>query len=396
MNAEVNEKGLKIKMRYTIKKGDTLSAIAKNNNTTVEQLAKVNKIANPNLIYAGNVIEIPEIGASPVSSSPSPISASVYGAGSKPQYSQSSEVKSSAEALKNFEKGKPAGYESKYEGLISELLDKIMNRESFSYDFNADPLYRQYRDRYIADGRLAMKDTVGEASSLTGGYANSYAASAANSAYNSYLQRLSDVIPSLMDAAYRRYRDRWSDAENNLSRLMGLDESDYSRYRDTVSDYNDEWDRLYREYSDLSDDDYGRYLDMLEQWNADRAYERGVYEDERDAAYRQQRDAVADSQWEREMALAIMKANSASSSSGASSSSSTGKSASTQKKSSTEMTYAKCGSKARGFIDILSSSLSYDKDGHVDTKIIDSIKKAKNMKEISGEEYKFILSFIRK
>ena len=43
---------------YIIKKGDALSKIAKENNTTVENLVKINNIKNPNLIYVGQKIRI--------------------------------------------------------------------------------------------------------------------------------------------------------------------------------------------------------------------------------------------------------------------------------------------------------------------------------------------------
>ena len=44
---------------YTIKPGDTLSKIAQANGTTVSELASLNGISNPNLIYAGNTIKLP-------------------------------------------------------------------------------------------------------------------------------------------------------------------------------------------------------------------------------------------------------------------------------------------------------------------------------------------------
>lgn len=43
---------------YTVKSGDTLSAIAKEKNTTVDAIAKKNKISNVNLISVGQVFEI--------------------------------------------------------------------------------------------------------------------------------------------------------------------------------------------------------------------------------------------------------------------------------------------------------------------------------------------------
>lgn len=43
---------------YTVKAGDTLSSIAANYNTTVQELQKLNNISNPNLIYVGQVLNI--------------------------------------------------------------------------------------------------------------------------------------------------------------------------------------------------------------------------------------------------------------------------------------------------------------------------------------------------
>lgn len=43
---------------YTVKNGDTLSGIAKKYGTTYQELARINGIANPDKIYAGQVIKI--------------------------------------------------------------------------------------------------------------------------------------------------------------------------------------------------------------------------------------------------------------------------------------------------------------------------------------------------
>ena len=43
---------------YTVKRGDTLGSIARKFNTTVQALASLNKISNPNLIYPGQVLQI--------------------------------------------------------------------------------------------------------------------------------------------------------------------------------------------------------------------------------------------------------------------------------------------------------------------------------------------------
>ena len=52
----LSEKGV---IYYTVVSGDTLSRIANNYNTTYQNLAEINGINNPNLIYVGQVLKIP-------------------------------------------------------------------------------------------------------------------------------------------------------------------------------------------------------------------------------------------------------------------------------------------------------------------------------------------------
>ena len=59
---------------YTVKSGDTLSAIAKSYQTSVESLASKNKISNVNLISVGQVLEIDGEASTKESSSPAPVS----------------------------------------------------------------------------------------------------------------------------------------------------------------------------------------------------------------------------------------------------------------------------------------------------------------------------------
>jgi LysM repeat protein len=44
---------------HTVASGENLSAIARQHGTTVEELARINNIANPNLIHAGQVLQLP-------------------------------------------------------------------------------------------------------------------------------------------------------------------------------------------------------------------------------------------------------------------------------------------------------------------------------------------------
>lgn len=91
-----------------------------------------------------------------------------------------------------------------------EELDKAwleyLNRQPFSYDPEGDPAYQNYRDRYVTAGKLAMEDTVGKVTALTGGYGNSYAQTAGQQTYQQYLKQLGNVLPELYDNAHDRYQ----------------------------------------------------------------------------------------------------------------------------------------------------------------------------------------------
>ena len=212
---------------------------------------------------------------------------------SRPKYNQSQDVTDAWNKVKYLEGSKPGDYVSKYGDQIQALLDKILNRDPFKYDFNADPMYQMYKDRYLQQGRMAMQDTMGDAAALTGGYGNSYAATAGQQAYQSYLQGLNDRIPGLRDFAYNAWLNEGDRMRSNLSTLQGLDESDYARYRDTVGDYKDELNYYYNRFGDMSDREYNRYLNDASAWERDRDYWFNKWQWEQEFNYKTAMDAAA-------------------------------------------------------------------------------------------------------
>ena len=56
---------------YTVQRGDTLASIARQFNTTYPALAEANNIVNPNLIYVGQLLIIPDGNAPAPTSVPS-------------------------------------------------------------------------------------------------------------------------------------------------------------------------------------------------------------------------------------------------------------------------------------------------------------------------------------
>lgn len=88
---------------------------------------------------------------------------------------------------------------------LERLYAAITGRPAFSYAPASDPVYNSYAQSYRRRGRLAMRDTMGQAAALTGGYGSSYAQSVGQQQYDSYLQSLGEALPELYGMAWQRY-----------------------------------------------------------------------------------------------------------------------------------------------------------------------------------------------
>lgn len=193
-------------------------------------------------------------------------------------------------ATTTYEQNAPGAYQSQYSGQIQSILNGILNGQKFSYDVNTDPLYKQYAEQYQRQGNLAMRDTVGNVAALSGGYGNSYAATAGSQTYDQYMQSLNDKVPELYQLAYQQYQDNQTNQYNQLNALNTLDQQNYSQYRDTVGDY--QTDRNYYYTKDYNDQQQQNYQDQF-------AYQQ--QQDAQNYAYQQGRDKVSDSQWNQSM-----------------------------------------------------------------------------------------------
>lgn len=255
-------------------------------------------------------------------------------------YVQSDTVTNAYNQLQQLQK--PGEYQSNWQQSIDDTLNKILNREKFTYDLNGDMLYQQYKDQYVNQGKMAMMDTMGQAQAATGGYGNSYAQSVGQQAYQGYLQQLNDKVPELYQLALDKYNQEGQELYNQYGLFADRENTDYGRYRDTVSDYNTErgyltdvynnersWD--YGLYSDNYNRAYNQHRDSISDWQYDystadseywnqRNFGYGTYSDNKDLAYNEHRNAIADDQWqksydldERQVKLAEDQASKASS-----------------------------------------------------------------------------------
>lgn len=278
-------------MTYTVKSGDTLWDISRRYGVSISSIVNANPIIkDPDLIYGGWKLTIPGKGDSSSTGSASKTSATQKQLNTlekkTPSYKASAEQTSLRRQMQALEKNQPKAYTSQYASKINEYLNRIENREKFSYDFNADPLYQQYKDQYTRLGQQAMIDTMGSAAALTGGYGSSYATTAGSQAYQGYLGQLNSVIPELYDRAYSRYQEEGNAMYQLLNTYQSLDDTNYGRYRDTVNDYYTKLDHYTNRYLDERNFDYTQSRDQVSDWQNNRDYYYQKLQNELDYALR--------------------------------------------------------------------------------------------------------------
>lgn len=186
-------------------------------------------------------------------------------------------------------------YNPQYDAQIDELLNKLLNREEFSYNEELDPLYQQYKDLYTKQGQLAMEDTMGEAAALTGGYGSTYSQAVGQQMYNAYLQKVTEMLPEFYDRAYTQYTNEGNDMRNLYGMYIDRDQVDFQRYQQEVAnsqaEYNaalaaaqmeyqqqqDKLSNLNNLYGLISGADATDYERFLNNWNMNNTLDQQEY-----------------------------------------------------------------------------------------------------------------------
>ena len=196
------------------------------------------------------------------------------------EYKPSDTVQQAEALLQQQMAQKPGAYQSTWGEQLNDTIAKILNQEKFSYDLNKDALYQQYADKFTTQGKLASMDVMGQAAAMTGGYGNSFAQTAGQQAYQSYLQQLNDVVPELYGMARDQHNQERQALYDQASLMASMEDQDYGRYRDQLSDY----------YTDLN------YLTENARYMSETEYQKAL--DEFNIKYSAYRDDVADKQWQ--------------------------------------------------------------------------------------------------
>ena len=177
-------------------------------------------------------------------------------------------------------------------------LNQYENRDPFSYDFNSDALYQQYKDQYIQQGQLAMMDTMGQAAAMTGGYGNSYAQTVGQQAYNQQLSQLNEIMPELYGMAYDRYNQEGQNMLDMYDAYLGLYQNAYSEHQNTLENWYRENSRLQGNYDTLYERGYDNYMlgynTALNEYNTDRSEKFTISENEKSRADSKQASAKSD------------------------------------------------------------------------------------------------------
>lgn len=173
-------------------------------------------------------------------------------------------------------------FKNPYADQTQSTLDKIMNREEFSYDPNTDPLFQSYRQMNLREADRAQQNALGQAAAMTGGMPSTAAISAASQAGDYYRSQIGDNMTQFADAAKQNYIDSLGLDFDTLSALTNLsqqkrDEYDtdrnfaYNQWTDDLSFKADkenvsyEQEQYAREYADSTNDELARlYLSLYD------------------------------------------------------------------------------------------------------------------------------------
>lgn len=308
---------------YTIKKGDTLSAIAKANNTTVDAIAAANGIKNINRIQAGKSLTIPGatnngvtlgdadvvIESEPESSAAgaAPARAAASGASGT---SNSSTPLSTPYILEMLNTLKQGGYNtSGYNSIgadYSARMDSIRSQYqqmAAQQEAAARAEAEQNRRQAYVNGRLSANRNneqiaaLGLGGNLYDNAMSGYSETSRIAADNNMRTNINQVTLAEQNAineiALKLMEQNatlsMQEAQQLASIQLQAQQAAQSAYEANISS----------QLSALG------YLGNLEQFNSNMAYQR-------------ERDAIEDAQWEREFALAQQKARRSGSGSGSS------------------------------------------------------------------------------
>ena len=161
-----------------------------------------------------------------------------------PNKTYKKQMKKAEKKVKNYGK-----FNAPYKNQLNNTIGQI-NNSKFEYDVNKDALYNQYKEQYQSMGNIAMQEAQADATALTGGFANSYAETAGQRAYNSYLSQLQQIVPQLYSQARQTYDTDLGNLYNKANLYSGLNSQAYTEYAAGLDQAMNNRNYYYQKYND--------------------------------------------------------------------------------------------------------------------------------------------------
>lgn len=171
----------------------------------------------------------------------------------------------------SIQQGLNTQYVGKWDEQIADVYNKIVQRQPFEYSTEDDMLYKMYEQKYTQQGKQAMRDSMGQAAALTGGYGSSYGQAVGQQNYDAYIQELNDLMPELFDRAYQQYAAEGDRLTQQYGLLTDMDSRDYNRFTTQYGMNVDAYNRLMNEAAVLgAAGDFSKYKDIFGEDSANR------------------------------------------------------------------------------------------------------------------------------
>lgn len=186
------------------------------------------------------------------------------------EFEKSNGIKSNDEIMDN-----------KYRKEADELIPKIVNRKEFSYEPEKDTVFQGYKNQYEAQAENALRRVLNDNNTSISG-ASGAILSDALAAYDSEMDKLSNMIPNLYEDAYNRYIKENSMLRDDFQMLYDIADSYYDdeyraksemidRANDAGQTERDERQRILENERNTTNDMYDNALKSIEiQYTGDK------------------------------------------------------------------------------------------------------------------------------
>lgn len=171
--------------------------------------------------------------------------------------------------------------DNKYRKEADELIGQIVNRKEFSYEPEKDTVFQGYKNQYEAQAENALRRVLNDNNtSITG--ATGAILSDALAAYDSEMDKVSNIIPDLYEDAYNRYIKENSMLRDDFQMLYDIADSYYDdeyraksemidRANDAGQTERDERQRILENERNTTNDMYDNALKSIEiQYTGDK------------------------------------------------------------------------------------------------------------------------------